>query len=128
MKSLTKIVATIAMAASLALASTSAFSGEDNNAKVRAAAETTLAKLQEAVNLAESGSDKAAILAALGEARQSQKEFRYEATERSRQKGNNNLVAAREAFDKGDTAHGKDSLKKALDIFTEMKKVYDSAH
>lgn len=128
MKSLQKIVVSIAMAASMAVVSSSAFSAEDHNATVRAAAETTLAKLQEATTLADQGADKTAILGALGEARQSQKEFRYEATERSRQKANNQLVAAREAFDKGDNKAGKEALQKTLQIFTEMKATYDAAH
>lgn len=128
MKSLKKIVVSFAMAASMAMVSSSAFSAEDHNAKVRAAAETTLAKLQEAADLADKGSDKEAILAALGAARQSQKEFRYEATERSRQKGNNQLVTAREAIDKGDKKAGTEAIKSALKIFTDMKATYDAAH
>ncbi len=128
MKSIKTIVVSIAMAASMAMASTSAFSAEDHNAKVRAAAETTLAKLHEATSLVEKGGDKAAILGALGEARQAQKEFRFEATERSRQKANNKLVAAREAFDKGENQVGEAALRDALKIFTEMKATYDAAH
>jgi len=129
MKSFKTIVASIAMAASMAMVSSAAFSAEDHNAKVRAASENTIAKLQEANDLAsDAAKNKEAIQAALSAARQSQKEFRFEATERARQNGNNHLTAARDAYDKGDLAAGKEHTAQALTVFSDMKKVYDAAH
>jgi large subunit ribosomal protein L7/L12 len=65
---------------------------------------------------------------AIGDARQAQKEFRFEGTERQRQKANDKLRAAREAFEAGDTATGDAGLAEALQSFTEMKATYDLTH
>lgn len=111
----------------MALVSTSAMAAGASDAQVRAAGENTIAKMQEAVSLAEKGADKAEILAALGEVRQSQKEFRYEQTERLRQKAGDRLRVAREAVEKGD-ASATESLKATLDVYKEMMTVYSAAH
>ena len=68
------------------------------------------------------------ITKAIKEARQAQKEFRFEGTERQRQKANDKLRAAREAFEAGDTAAGDAALAEALQSFTEMKATYDKTH
>lgn len=98
-----KIALSVAMVSAFAAVSAPAFAAEehkDKNAVVRAACEGTGVKLQEAISIAEKSSDKAAFIAAIGEARQLQKEFRYEQTERLRQKLNDKLRAARESADK----------------------------
>lgn len=110
-----------------ALVSTSAFANSDRDAKVRAAADLTLAKMEEAVSLQGKGADKAEILSLLSEVRQSQKEFRYEQTERLRQKAGDRLKTAREELEKGDANAGA-SLKATLDIYKEMMVVYNAAH
>lgn len=110
-----------------ALVSTSANANSAGDAKVRAAAESTVAKVEEAVSLLDKGADKADVLKALGEVRQLQKEFRYEQTERLRQKAGDKLKTARDEIEKGD-ANGSASLKATLDLYKEMLKIYLAAH
>ncbi|MGZ4959377.1 MAG: hypothetical protein ACXV7J_08995 [Methylomonas sp.] len=111
----------------MGLVSTSAMANGAGDAKVRSAGETTIAKMQEAVSLAEKGADKAEILALLGDVRQSQKEFRYEQTERLRQRAGDKLRVAREGVEKGD-ANAKAALVATLDVYKEMMTVYSAAH
>jgi hypothetical protein len=127
MKLFKNIVVSIALA-SMAMISSTAFAGKAEEAKVREAAEGTIAKVEEAISLIEKGADKAAVLAPIGDARQLQKEFRYEQTERSRQYANNQLKAAREAIDKGESQPAEAALRDALKILQEMKVTYDAAH
>jgi hypothetical protein len=111
-----------------ALISTSAFANSAGDAKVKAAGELTVAKTQEALALLEKGGDNAGVLKVLGEVRQSQKEFRYEQTERLRQYAGDKLKIAREALEKGDTTAATPNLKAALDFYKEMMVVYLKAH
>lgn len=111
----------------LAFFSTSALANSAGDAKVRAAGDVTLAKTQEAYDLLEKGGDKEQILKLLSDVRQSQKEFRYEQTERLRQKAGNYLKDAREELEKGD-ANALKNLKATLDAYKEMMVVYNKAH
>lgn len=124
MKTLTKFAALVAFAA---LTST-AYAEPAGEAQVRAAAEGTVAKIEESVNLAEKGADKSEIVKAINDARQLQKEFRYELTERQRQKANDKLRIAREAFESGDKQTAETTLKAALAIYQEMLKTYNANH
>jgi hypothetical protein len=130
MKAFKKVLVSLVMAISVTAASFSACAAEskDLNAIVRVAAEGTIAKIEEAVSLVEKGGDKAAAIAAINEARQLQKEFRYELTERSRQKANDKLRIAREALESGDVKSAEETLKATLAAFKEMKVTYDAAH
>ena len=110
-----------------ALVSTSAIAAGAGDAKVRAAAEGTVAKVEEAVGLAEKGAGKDEILKVLSDVRQLQKEFRYEQTERLRQKAGDKLKIARDEVEKGD-ANSVNSLKATLELYKEMLKVYLAAH
>ena len=109
-----------------ALVSTSVSANADGNAKVRAAGEATIAKVEEAIALAEKG-EKAEVLKALGDVRQAQKEFRYEQTERLRQKAGDKLKAAKEEVENGD-ANAINSLKATLAFYKEMMVIYSAAH
>ena len=130
MKVFKKIVVSLVIAMSMVTISSSVFAAEskDLNAVVRMAAEGTIEKIEEAISLVEKGGDKAAIVSAINEARQLQKEFRYELTERSRQKANDRLRVAREAVESGDTKSAEETLKSTLATFKEMKVTYDAAH
>lgn len=130
MKIIKKIVVSVVIAMSMAAISSSAFAAEskDLNAVVRVAAEGTIAKIEEAVSLVEKGGDTAAAVSAINEARQLQKEFRYELTERLRQRANEKLRVAREALESGDTKAAEETLKASLAQFKEMKATYDAAH
>ena len=131
MKVLKKIAVSLVMAASM-LAVSPAFSAEahkDLNAVVLEAAKKTEASLLEAKSLLEKGGDTTeAVKNALNEARQSVKEFRYEQTERLRQKMNDKIKVARESFLKNDNAKTLEQVNDALAIYAEMKKIYDAAH
>jgi hypothetical protein len=123
-----QLVKKIVLSAVMATISFTAMAEATGEAQVRAAAEGTIAKIQEAVSLAEKDGSVADISKSINEARQLQKEFRYEITERQRQKSNEKLKVAREAFEKGDKAAGNATLKEALASFTEMKAQYDAGH
>jgi len=110
-----------------ALVSTSAFANSAGDAKVLAAGEATIAKAQEAVDLVEKNGNKDEVLKLLGDVRQSQKEFRFEATERSRQRAGDFLRHGREEFEKGD-ANALQNLKSALETYKEMMVTYKAAH
>ncbi len=108
--------------------SANVFAVEETAAKVAAAAAGTIEKIQEAVNLADQKGNKEEIVKLINDARQLQKEFRYEITERQRQKSNDKLRIARDGFESGDIATAETKLKEALAGFTEMKATYDSNH
>ena len=125
-----KIALSTAIVAAFATVSAPAFAAEEHvnkNAVVKAAAEGTIAKVNEAISIAEGNGDKVAFIAAIGEARQAQKEFRYEQTERLRQRLNDKLRVAREAAD-SNMAEAGAAAKEAAAILTEMKGIYDAAH
>ena len=129
MKVSKKIVVSLVMAMSMTTLSSTAFAAEkkDLNAVVREAAEGTIAKIEEAISLVEKG-DKDGAVAAITDARQMQKEFRYEATERQRQKANDKLKVAREAVVGDKTKEAEETLKETLAAFKEMKVTYDASH
>jgi uncharacterized iron-regulated protein len=128
MKQFKKIAISIAMMASMAVISLPASAEATGEAVVRAAAETSIAKIEEAVSLSEKKADKVEIIKAINEARQLQKEFRYELTERQRQKANDKLRIARDAFESGDLTTANAKLAEGLAGFKEMKQIYDAAH
>lgn len=107
--------------------SASVFAEGVTDAKVRAAGEGALAKVSEAVSLQAKGADKTEILAALSEARQLQKEFRFEGTERLRQKAGDKMKLAKNQVESGDAA-AAGSLKETQDMYVEMMKLYNAAH
>lgn len=124
MNMMKKFLAVVALTSAVFSTSALANPGE---AKVRAAAEGTVAKVEEAIALNSKGSDKTEVLQALSEVRQLQKEFRYEQTERLRQKAGDRLKVARDQVEKGDAAAGE-SLQATLDLYKEMLKIYNAAH
>lgn len=129
MNILKKIALSTAIVAAFATAPT--FAAEehvDKNAVVKAAAAETIAKVNEAISIADGSGDKAAFIAAIGEARQAQKEFRYEQIERLRQKLNDRLRSAREAADQGTMSDAGKAAKEAAALLVEMKGIYDAAH
>lgn len=128
MKLLNKIAVSLVMAASMSAISSSAFAAPEGAAVVRAAAEGTVAKIEEAVSLMEKGADKAEIVKAINDARQLQKEFRYEVTERQRQKANDKLRIARDAFENNEKESAETTLRAALAGFQEMLNTYNAAH
>jgi len=131
MKLLKKIAVAVVMTASMAAVSSTAFAAEahkDLNAIVQAAAQNTEASLLEAKSLLEKGGETDQIQKALNDARQYVKEFRYEQTERLRQKLNDKLRTARESFMKNENEKALADVNAALAIYAEMKVIYDKAH
>jgi|APLak6261658528_1056013.scaffolds.fasta_scaffold32299_1 large subunit ribosomal protein L7/L12 len=132
MKLLKKIAVAVVMTASMAAVSSTAYAAEahkDLNAIVQAAGKSTEASLLEAKSLLEKGGDTSEqIKNLLNEARQSIKEFRYEQTERLRQKMNDKIKSAREAFLKNENEKTLADVNDALAIYAEMKVIYDKAH
>lgn len=126
MKNFRKALVSLAMTAALVVSS-SVFASEATDAKVRAAGEGALAKVEEAVNLQTQGADAADVEAALKEVRQLQKEFRFEGTERLRQKAGDKLRVVRKQVQNGD-AEAANSLQELLAMYQEMMKLYNAAH
>ena len=122
-----QLVKKIILSAVMATVSLTAVAEATGEAKVREAAEGTIVKIEEAVKLAEEGRDSAEISLAINAARQLQKEFRYEGTERQRQKANDQLRIARDGF-ATDKVVALAKLKEALASFVDMKKIYDASH
>ena len=123
MQVLKKVLVTLVMA----VVSSTAFAAPKGEAEVKAAIENTITSITAAQAAAKAG-DLSGVSKDIADARQAQKEFRFEGTERQRQKANDKLRAAREAFEAGDTAAGDAGLAEALKSFTEMKAVYDASH
>jgi hypothetical protein len=132
MKVLKKIAVSLVMAASILAISPTTFAAEahkDLNAIVLEAGIKTEASLQEAKGLLEKGGDTSEqIKNALNEARQSIKEFRYEQTERLRQRMNDKIKVARDSFIKNDNTKALAEVNEALVLYAEMRKIYDAAH
>ena len=111
----------------MAVVSSTAFAAPEGEAKVKAAIENTIAGITAAQAAAKSG-DLSGVSSSIAEAAQASKEFRFEITERQRQKATEKLKAARKSFEAGDTAAGDAGLASALKSFTEMKATYDLTH
>ena len=131
MKLLKKIVVAVVMTASMMAVSSATFAAaehKDLNAIVLKAGENTEASMLEAKKLLTEGGQSEQIQKALNDARQFQKEFRYEQTERLRQKLNDKLSSARKAFDNNDNTKALEDLNGAIAYYAEMKKIYAAAH
>lgn len=126
MNNMKKTLVSLLMTA--AIASTSAFAEEATTVSVRAAAEGTVAKVEAAADLLAKSGDKEEILKLLGEARQLQKEFRYEQTERLRQKAGGFLRNARELVGNGDNQNAAAALKETLATYKSMLDIYNASH
>jgi large subunit ribosomal protein L7/L12 len=127
MQVLKKVLVSLVMAASMAVVSTTAFAAPKGEAEVKAAIETTLAEITTAQAAAKAGDFTGASKSVLDAANAS-KEFRFEGTERQRQKATDVLKAARKSIETGDIAAGEASLDSAFKSFTEMKAKYDLTH
>lgn len=126
MEKFKNVLATLMISAAM-LSSGSAFAEATSGQVVRAAAEGTVAKITEAVNLQEKGASAEEVSKVLSEVRQLQKEFRFEGTERARQLAGNQLKIATAEVKSGDPA-ALESLKKTQAMYQDMLVVYNKAH
>lgn len=124
---LKKGLVSLVMAASLAVVSSSALAAPEGEAKVKEAIESTLSGIATSQADIQRGDMEAAskdiLLAA-----QASKEFRFEVTERQRERATNLLKGARKSAQEGNAAAAAEGLEKALAAFTEMKAKYDLTH
>ena len=127
MQELKKVLVSFVMAASLAVVSSSAFAEPKGEAAVKEAIENTISGIETA-QAAVKGGDLSTASKDILSAAQASKEFRFEITERQRQKATDVLKAARKSVDSGDTASAEEGLAKALVSFKEMKAKYDLTH
>ena len=127
MRSINKILTSILMAASIAVISTNTMAEPKGEAAVKEAIENTLSGITAAQAEIKSGDLPAASKTIL-EASQASKEFRFEITERQRQKATDVLKAARKSVDAGDAVAADAGLANALKSFSEMKAKYDLTH
>ncbi|MCK9606981.1 MAG: hypothetical protein M0R33_11110 [Methylomonas sp.] len=126
MVNIKKILASLVMTSALVLSS-NAFAEGATDAKVRAAGEGTVAAMEKAVSLNSEGADKDQVEDALREARGLQKEFRFEGTERLRQKAGDKMRVARTQVKDGD-AGAAATLQELLDMYKEMMQIYNANH
>ncbi|MEI6069922.1 MAG: hypothetical protein WCP96_21525 [Methylococcaceae bacterium] len=126
MQALKKVLISIVMTASMAVVS-SAFAAPKGEVAVKDAIESTLSGITAAQAEIKAGDLPAASKTIL-EASQASKEFRFELTERQRQKATDVLKAARKSVDAGDAAAAEAGLASALKSFSEMKAKYDETH
>jgi large subunit ribosomal protein L7/L12 len=128
MNSFKNVLISLTMAAALSTASTAAFSKPAGEEAVKTAVESAIASLEQAVSMLEKGEDNAAVSKVIGTARQQQKEFRFEVTERQRQRAVNSMVKAQADLKGGNMQPAEQNLREALASFKEMKAVYDKTH
>jgi large subunit ribosomal protein L7/L12 len=128
MNSFKFIAASLLMAAALITGSSGAYAKPAGQDAVTAAAENTISNIELAISLMEKGGDKEAVIKAISSARQQQKEFRFEVTERQRAAAVNLLKRARTEIDGGNMQPAEQSLREALAAFKEMKAIYDKTH
>jgi len=127
MRAINKVLSSILMAASIAAISTSAIAEPKGEAAVKEAIENTLSGITAAQTEIKAGDLPAASKTIL-EASQASKEFRFEITERQRQKATDVLKAARKSVEAGDAVTAEAGLATALKSFSEMKAKYDETH
>lgn len=127
MKVFKKILISLVMAMSMAAMSTSAFAAPEGEAVVKEAIENTLEGIATAQAAIKSG-DLSNVADIILKAAQDSKEFRFELTERQRQKATNLLKSARKSFNAGNAEAGEAELAESLALFTEMKAKYDLTH
>lgn len=128
MNSFKKILVSFFMAAAFASVSTTAFSKPSGQDAVTSAIENTIASVETALSLLEKGGDSEAVLKAISTARQQQKEFRFEVTERQRERTVNVLKRASSEIKGGNIQPGEQTLREALASYKEMKATYDKTH
>ncbi len=127
MRSINKVLTTVLMAASVAALSTNAMAEPKGEAAVKEAIENTLSGIAAAQAEIKAG-DLAGASKTILEASQASKEFRFEITERQRQKATDILKAARKSVEAGDAVAAETGLATALKSFSEMKATYDKTH
>ena len=127
MKVSKKNLVSLIMAAFMAAVSSTAFAAPEGEAAVKEAIQNTLAGIT-AAQAAVKGGDLSGASQDILKAAQASKEFRFENTERQRQKATNILKGARKSIETGDIAAGEAGLETALKLFTEMKAKYDLTH
>ena len=127
MQVLKKVLISLVMTASMAVVSSSVFAAPKGEEAVKEAIENTLSGITAAQGEIKAGDLPAASKTILGAA-QASKEFRFEITERQRQKATDLLKAARKSVDAGDAAAAETGLASALKSFSEMKAKYDETH
>ncbi|MGR8978671.1 MAG: hypothetical protein ACU84H_01065 [Gammaproteobacteria bacterium] len=122
------ILLSLVMTTALASVSTTAFSKPAGQDVVTSAIKNTISNVELALSLLEKGGDNEAVMKAIGTARQQQKEFRFEVTERQREKTVNLLKQARSEIKSGNIQPGEQTLREALASYKEMKAIYDKTH
>ncbi len=127
MQAFKKVLVSVVMVASMAAVSSSTLAAPKGEEIVKEAIEKTLSGI-EIAQAAVKGGDLSTASKDILDAAQASKEFRFEGTERQRQKATDVLKAARKALDSGDIAGAEAGLAAALKSFSEMKAKYDLTH
>lgn len=123
-KSLSFVTAIAFIGALSFSASAATFSHEE----VRAALDSTIAKVKASISAVESGADKETVADLVSEAKQQQKDIENNNLEVKRQHAGKRLNIAWKAARGGDLQLAGQSLKDALSRYEEMQKIYVSSH
>lgn len=123
-----QLIKKILFGAVMIAASSTTFAESKGDAHVRAALEGTIEKIEHAIKFVEEKGSEEAVNASITQARQLQKEYRFEGTERERQRANEVLRKARELLKEDKRAEADLALKDALKSFKEMEVIYNKTH
>lgn len=96
--------------------------------EVRAAIDTTLAKVEEANTAINSGTDTEKLIDMVTDARQLQKDIANNVLDVKRNQASNVLKQARFALQKNELDVAKESLAEALNRYKEIKQIYAENH
>lgn len=128
MNSYQNIAVSLLMAIAFAIGPSTAMAKPAGQDVVVAAAENTIANIQQAVTLMEQGGDIEAVNKAIKDAKQQQKEFRFEVTERQRQRAAQLLNKALNEIKEDNLQLAEQTLREALASYQDMKATYDKTH
>ncbi|WP_446809322.1 hypothetical protein ACH50O_19025 [Methylomonas sp. 2BW1-5-20] len=96
--------------------------------EVRAALESTIAKVKASISAVESGADQETVADLVSNAKQQQKDIENNDLEVKRQQAGKRLNTAWKAARGGDLQLAGESLRDALSRYEEMQKIYVSSH
>ena len=96
--------------------------------EVRAALDSTIAKVKASISAVESGADKETVAELVSDAKQQQKDIENNDLEVKRQHAGKRLNTAWKAARGGDLQLAGETLKDALSRYEEMQKIYVSSH
>lgn len=128
MTSIKKFLSIATVTALFSVLSFSASAATFSHEEVRAALESTIAKVKASISALENGADKETVADLVSNAKQQQKDIENNDLEVKRQHAGKRLNTAWKAARGGDLQLAGESLKDALSRYEEMHNIYVSSH